>query len=71
MAIFDVFRAGYQLGQQHGQRAERRRPVWELQLSKIWLWLPGIDQVSFFQGYQAGYEDGMRMRSAMQQIRSP
>lgn len=68
MAIFDVFRSGYLLGQQHGQAAERRRADWELQLTHFRLWLPGVDTESFFRGYQAGYEDAMRLRSALVQM---
>lgn len=68
MPIFDVFRSGYLLGQQHGQAAERRRAVWELQLTQCRLWLPGVDNESFHRGYKAGYEDAMRLRSVLFQI---
>jgi len=67
-AIFDLFRSGYLLGQQHGQAAERRRAVWELQLTHARLWLPGVDNKSFFLGYHAGYEDAMRLRSTLNQL---
>lgn len=68
MAIFDVFRSGYLLGQQHGQAAERRRAAWELQLTQLLLWLPSVNSDSFLRGYQAGYEDAMRFRSALVQM---
>lgn len=67
-AIFDLYRSGYLTGQQHGQLAERRRAAWELQLTHFRLWLPGVDNESFLRGYQAGYEDAMRLRSALIQL---
>lgn len=68
MAIFDVFRSGYLLGQQHGQAAERRRAAWELQITHFRLWLPGVDTESFLRGYETGYQDAMRLRSALAQL---
>ena len=70
MPIFDVFRSGYLLGQKHGQTAERRRAAWELQLTQFKLWLPGVDNKSFLNGYQAGYEDAMRLRYALTQMQN-
>lgn len=67
-AIFDLFRSGYLLGQQHGQATERRRAAWELKLTQLRLWLPGVDKESFLRGYRSGYEDAMRLRSALVQF---
>lgn len=67
-SIFDVFRSGYLLGQQHGQAGERRRSDWEIKLTQPILWLPGVNCESYTRGYQAGYEDAMRLRSALGHI---
>ncbi len=67
-AIFDIFRSGYLLGQQHGQAAERRRAAWELQLTQPRLWLPGVDVASFHRGYYSGYQDALSLRSALTQL---
>ena len=68
MQIFNVYRSGYLLGQQHGQAGERHRAARELQLTRFRLWLPGVDRNSFFNGYHSGYEDAMHLRSALIQL---
>ncbi len=68
MAFFDFFRSGYMLGQQHGQSGKRRRAIWELKLTHFKLWMPGVDNESFFHGYQTGYKDAISLRSALTHI---
>ncbi len=67
-SIFDVFRSGYLLGQEHAQQGQRRRALWELRLTHVILWLPFVDNDSYYHGYRSGYEDGLRMRSYLQQV---
>lgn len=60
--IFDIFRSGYALGQQHGDAGERRRAGWELSLTQPVTWIPLTDKDSFLRGYRLGYEDALQAR---------
>ena len=68
MAIFDIFRSGYNQGYQHGSRGERRRAEWELMISNPLVWIPGVDSQSFLNGYVKGYSDSMMTRSVIHQF---
>lgn len=58
MAIFDLYRSGYELGFTHGQAGERRRAQWEIVLCSPLTWLPLTDTSSFILGYHKGYDSG-------------
>lgn len=58
MAIFNIFRSGYQRGYQDGQNHSRHLAGWELLVTAPLSWLPGVDSRSYIQGYHHGYTDG-------------
>lgn len=68
MRLFDLYRSGYALGNQHGQYYNRRRANWELVLTHPLTWLPGVDQLSFISGYHDGYRDGAALSAALRRI---
>lgn len=68
--LFDTYRSGYQLGQDHGRSSQRRRAAWELRLTCGRLWLPLVDTGSFIEGYHCGYADAMRLQAALRQLPS-
>ena len=55
--IIDRYKNGYALGSEHAQRGVRRRAQWELAVTSPITWVPGVDQDSFFRGYEEGYRD--------------
>ena len=69
MAIFNIFRKGYELGNQHGRVGERRRADWELRALTPVSWLPGVDSKSFLDGYNQGFVDGIAARHLIAQVR--
>lgn len=64
--VFDIFRSGYLLGQQHGEANERRRAAWELMTMQPVTWIPFVDRESFLRGYRQGYEDALQAHGFIQ-----
>lgn len=63
MKIFDLYRAGFELGSAHAQAGQRRRAKWELAVFHPVTWLPGVDTDSFNEGYIQGYHDSSAIRA--------
>lgn len=59
--LFDIYRSGYMLGQQHASDNERRRASWELMLTQPATWIPFADKDSYVRGYRQGYEDALQL----------
>ena len=70
MSIFNIYLSGYNLGHRHAILGERHRAIWELLLFNPITWLPGVDRISYINGYATGYHDSLMMRSWMRQVNS-
>lgn len=71
LEVFDVYRSGYALGQQHARAGERRRAGWELQLTRPLVWVPLVSTASFLEGYEQGYHDEAAVRGLVNQWQQP
>lgn len=68
MAIFNVYRRGFELGYAHGREGSRRRADWELRFTAPVTWAPLVDVRSYLAGYQAGFEAGAAAQKLLVEV---
>lgn len=69
MLIFNIYRSGYEAGFSEGRDSARQRADWELVLTKVVSWLPGVDARSYREGYQKDSSNAIAARHLLPELR--
>lgn len=63
MNIIDLYRKGVKIGYTDARNRKRRKAVWEILLSHLYIFIPIFDKKSFIHGYYNGYNMGLGQNS--------